>query len=276
MKFSTAARYGFAILIAFTLTAGLARADLILTAPPRESSEDGKDIYGPLAAHLSQLLGTKVVYKHPEGWPQYTRAMRAGEYDIVFDGPHFVSWRMEHVGHIPLVRLPGNLVFHLVAKADDDGVNGPDDLAGRRICGIAPPNLGTMAVIRQFPNAARQPVIVPVKGGFQGVFNGLDQGRCRAAVLRTQFYDKALSEDDRKKLKIIATSAKYPNQALSAGPNVTQEQKQKIIASLTGDGASAAQGIFERFARNASKFQNTDTEEFKGHNLLLEGVIWGW
>lgn len=276
MNLTTTVRRGLALFALLLLTTGFARADLILTAPPRESAERGQAIYGPLAAHLSELFGIKVVYKHPEGWPQYTRAMRAGEYDLVFDGPHFVAWRMEHVQHVPLVRLPGTLVFHLVAKADDQDVQSPDDLAGRRVCGIAPPNLGTMAVIRQFPNPARQPVIVPMKGGFKGVYKGLEEGRCRAAVLRTQFYDKGLSDEQRAGLRIIATSAKYPNQAISAGPNVTDEQKNKLVESMTGPGATAAQPIFDRFARNAKQFQAVEVDEFKGHNLLLEGVIWGW
>lgn len=276
MNLSTAARYGIVALLAFFVMAGAARADLIFTAPPRESTDDGKDIYGPLAAHLTELLGTKVVYKHPEGWPQYTRAMREGKYDLVFDGPHFTAWRMEHVQHKVLVRLPGQLVFHLLAKADDNEIQSPADLAGRRVCGLAPPNLATMAVIRQFPNPARQPVIVPTKGGVPGVFKALQEGNCRAAVVRTQFYDKALDDAQRASVKILATSAKYPNQSISAGPNVTAEQKQKIVESLTGDGAVAAKGIFERFARNASKFQVADPAEFKDVNLLLEGVIWGW
>lgn len=276
MKVSTAVRFGIALLAMFWFTIGAARADLVLTAPPRESTAKGMEVYGPLADHLSKLLGTKVVYQHPDGWPQYTRAMRAGEYDLVFDGPHFTSWRMEHVKHQVLVRLPGQLVFHLVAKADDDGVQSPDDLAGKRVCGIAPPNLATMSVIRQFPNPARQPVIVPAKGGVPGVFKSLQEGRCRAAVVRTQFYDKVLNDEQRASIKILATSAKFPNQSISAGPNVTAEQQQKIIESLTGDGAEAARGIFARFARDATKFQRADPDEFKGVNLLLEGVIWGW
>ena len=276
MKLSIVVRNSIALCATLLFAVGAARADLILTAPPRETAAAGNDIYGPLAAHLSTLLGTKVTYQHPGTWPQYTRAMRAGEYDVVFDGPHFTSWRMQHVQHEVLVRLPGQLVFHVVAKANDDGIQASEDLAGLRICGVAPPNLGTMAVIRQFPNAARQPVIVPAKGGFKGVYQALESDRCRAAVLRTQFYDKGLSDEQRAGLKIVATSAKFPNQSISAGPNVTAEQKRKIAESLMGDGAQAAKPIFERFARNASKFQAAEEQEFIGHNFLLEGVIWGW
>ena len=65
--------------------------DLILTAPPREKPEAGQKLYGPIASYLTKLLGKKVVYKHPQNWLNYQHEMRHDKYDIVFDGPHFIS-----------------------------------------------------------------------------------------------------------------------------------------------------------------------------------------
>lgn len=254
-----------------------AQAEYVFTAPPRESPDKGQAMYGPIARHFSDLLGTPVRYEHPQNWPVYTREMRAGSYDLVFDGPHFVSWRIAHVEHQALVKLPGTLVFHLLAGADDSEIQEADDLAGKRICGIAPPNLGTMTVITQFPNPARQPVIVPVKGGFGGVIKAFEAGRCRGAVLRTQFYDKKLSKEQKAALKILSTSSALPNQAISAGPTVSDEHKQVIVKSFTSEqGAQAANGLFNRFARKAKAFEAANNDQFEGHNQLLEGVIWGW
>ncbi|MDH5777459.1 MAG: phosphate/phosphite/phosphonate ABC transporter substrate-binding protein, partial [Gammaproteobacteria bacterium] len=70
-----------------------------MTAPPRESKEAGNKLYTPLANHLSKLLNAKVVYQHPGNWLNYQRDMREDKYDIVFDGPHFISWRLEHLKH---------------------------------------------------------------------------------------------------------------------------------------------------------------------------------
>lgn len=265
-----------AFIALFTAFAGTASADYVLTAPPRESPAQGAATYGPLAARLSELLGTPVIYRHPETWPKYTSAMRDDAYDLVFDGPHFVSWRMAHIGHQVLVQLPGSLVFHIVVRADDAAIEKVADLAGEKICGIAPPNLGTLAVIKQFPNPARQPVIVPVRGGFQGVYKAFADGRCRAAVLRTQFYDKKLDDAQRAAVRIVTTSSPLPNQALSASSRVSDEHKARIVAALTGEDAVAAKPIFERFAREATAFEASDPARFQGHNLLLEGVIWGW
>jgi len=68
-----------------------AQAELVLSAPPRESFKAGNKLYGPLAEHLTKLLGQKVTYKHPENWLHYQRELRNDVYDIVFDGPHFIS-----------------------------------------------------------------------------------------------------------------------------------------------------------------------------------------
>ena len=126
--------------------------DLILTAPPRESAEAGQKIYGPIAAHLTKLLGSKVVYEHPANWIAYQRDMRNDKFDIVFDGPHFVSWRIAHLGHQVLVKLPGNLQFVLLTDKDSKKYNKADDLIGKNICGISPPNLSTLSVLDYYRN----------------------------------------------------------------------------------------------------------------------------
>jgi hypothetical protein len=61
-----------------------------------------------------------VRYEHPGNWLHYQRNLRNDMYDIVFDGPHFASWRMEHLEHDMLVKLPGNLQFYLLTGADND------------------------------------------------------------------------------------------------------------------------------------------------------------
>ncbi len=100
-----------------------ARADLLLTAPPRESVADGQKQYGPLAEKLTQILGEKVTYQQPKGWLFYQRDMRADKFDIVFDGPHFISWRIKRFGHTPVAKLPGTLVFIVVTEKGAKGFN---------------------------------------------------------------------------------------------------------------------------------------------------------
>jgi len=179
----------FSVLLASTLaTFRASHAELILTAPPRETAEVGKKTYGPLAEYLSTLLGEKVTYVHPYSWLEYQRDVRKDVYDIVFDGPHFVSWRMEHLKHDVLVKLPGTLEFVIVANKDDSEVAKMDDLIGKYICSFPPPNLAALIIINQFPNPVRQPEIWGVSGSFKNVYQALQDQKCSAAVFRSNFY----------------------------------------------------------------------------------------
>ncbi len=252
--------------------------DLILTSPPREQKEAGEKDYGQLAEHLTKLLNKKVVYEHPGNWLNYQREMRDDKYDIVFDGPQFISWRMEHLGHEVLVKLTGVLQFVMVAEANDAEVNQPEDLIGKKICAISPPNLSILSVLAAFPNPVQQPVVKGVGGGMGGVFKTFGKSDCRAWVYRNTFYSRKMTDEDRAKVKVIFTSKALPNQAISVSKRLSDRDKSLIIQSLTfGDGVKISQPILKRFGDKDSKaFVPAKADEYRGHNLLLEGVIFGW
>ena len=251
--------------------------DLILTAPPREKPADGQKQYGPLADYLTKLLGRKVVYLHPAGWLEYQRDMREDKYDIIFDGPHFISWRIAHLGNEVLVRLPGTLEFYLIAKKSDDKLNSINDMIAQEFCGINPPNLATLSILTAFDNPVRQPVIKGIRGGAATVYKAFMDGQCPAAVVRAKFFTKVLKEDQRAKLKIIYASKPFPDQAISVSKRVTAREKSLMVQALTiGDGVKATQPIVKRFGGKATHFIPAKQADYVGMNNLLEGVIFGW
>ncbi|MEJ2142754.1 MAG: PhnD/SsuA/transferrin family substrate-binding protein [Gammaproteobacteria bacterium] len=250
---------------------------LILTAPPRESAEAGKKLYGPIADHLTALLGSKVVYEHPGNWIAYQRDMRNDKYDIVFDGPHFVSWRIAHLGHQVLVKLPGHLQFVLLTDKDNSKYSKADDLIGKNICGISPPNLSTLSVLDYYRNPVRQPVIKGVKGGMGKVYKSLVAGKCEAAVLRTAFHSKKLTNEQRAGMKQLFLSQKMPNQAISVSARISPQARRKIAESLTmGNGVASTSGILKRFGGKAKTFIHASNSEYQTQTALLEGVNFGW
>jgi ABC-type phosphate/phosphonate transport system substrate-binding protein len=251
--------------------------DLILTAPPREKPAAGQKQYGPLANYLSKLWGKKVVYKHPGNWLNYQRDMRDDKYDIIFDGPHFIAWRMLHLGHEVVVRLPGTLEFYLIANKSDEELKSIDNMIAKRFCGIPPPNLATLSILAAFPNPVRQPVIKGIRGGAPAVYKAFLKKECRAAVLRVEYYKKKLKEEARTKLKIIYASKVFPDQAISVSKRVTAREKSMMVQALTnGDGIKATQPIVKRFGGKAKHFIPAKHADYVGHNSLLEGVIFGW
>jgi len=260
----------------FVLQPVVSKAELIFSAPPREKPDVGQNIYGPIAESLSVMLGEKVTYKHPRDWLSYSMKMRRGDYDLVFDGPQFASWRMTHIQHVPLVRLKGHLGFYIVTKKDS-GLNNIQDLVAKKICGLASPNLATISMLREFKNPVRQPLFVETKGGMKGVFNKLKSGKCVAAVMRDGFFKNKLPDDVRAQYKIIWKSIRMPNQTITASKRIPAQLRDQITASLTtARGAEGASGLFKRFSKKSKQFVVSKEPEYNELNMLLEGVVWGW
>lgn len=250
---------------------------LILTGPPRETPEAGMKMYGPIAAHLTESLGVPVTYKHPGNWLRYHRDMRSDKYDIVFDGPHFMAWRIEHLGHEALVKLPGKLQFMLVYPKDGEKFKHPDDLIGKKICGLS--NLSTLSILDYYRNPVRQPIMKGVKGGMKKVYTTLidKKSKCSAGVLRTAFFKKKLKKEQQAKLETLILSKAMPNQGITVSQRVSQKFKDIIATSLTiGKGVASTKNLRKRFAGKAKGMLPTKPKEYDGFNMLLEGIIFGW
>lgn len=253
-------------------------AELVFSAPPRESMQAGIDLYGPLVDHLSELLGEKVAYQYPKNWLQYQRDLRKGKYDIVFDGPHFVSWRMAHLDHEVLVKLPGKFEFLVVTETKSASIRNIKDLIGKKICAIPPPNLATLMTINLFRNPVRQPIIWGVKGGYGRVFEAFENRECSAMVLGSDYYRKKLRAVHRAGKTILYKSKPMPNQAMSVSRKINKIDRLRIIRSLTlGRGKAISTPIANRFGgKKARPFVAATKKEYQRHRILLEDVVFGW
>lgn len=252
-----------------------AQAELIFSAPPRENADKGKETYGPLVNFLSYVIGERVVYEHPDGWVEYSNNMRNGHYDIVFDAPHFGAWRMKHISHTPVARLPGSLGFVVVAKKGDKKIKKIKDLLSLKICALASPNLGTVTFYNLLENPIYQPRMHEVKGGFKSVFKAFKEGKCDAAVLRDSFYYK-MDPRDKKNLAVVTASKPIPNQTITISPRL-RAKKELISRNLVSiEGKKAAANMIKRFGGNGENLKRVSTNEFENLDSLLTGVVWGW
>ncbi len=248
-----------------------AHADLVFAAPPRETGAQGSVAYEPIADFLTKLTGQKVVYTHADNWLSYQSGMRKGAYDIVFDGPQFIAWRMVHLQHVPLVKLPGQLGFVVIVKKGEQRIKTMGDLAGRTLCGFAPPNLATLTAQYEFPNPSRQPLIIETKS-FKDAYNGVLAGKCNAAVIQAKLF--ASLDAEAQAARVIFTSKPLPNQAFSVGPKITTEMRAKIVQGLKSPaGMQATQALLEQF--KASEWMPATPEEYQGLDVLLRDV-WGF
>lgn len=252
-------------------------ADIVLTAPPRESVDAGAKLYEPLAVSLSELLGEKVTYQHPGSWHNYQKQLQNDEYDIVFDGPHFAAWRMSSLSAKPLVRLPGNLRFVLVTPVSEKNITEVKNLIGKPVCTLPSPNLGALTLYTMYPNPVTQPDFKPVKGGFKQVTKELLKGNCRGAIMRSSFYYKKLPKEVREKFKVLKESSPIINQGITVSRRVSKIAQSKMLRALTTQsGTEAMRPILDRFAHKANAFVPARQEEYVGKNMLYDNMVYGW
>jgi ABC-type phosphate/phosphonate transport system substrate-binding protein len=242
-------------------------AEYIFTAPPRESVDRGNEIYRPIAEYLSESTGKKFTYRHPGDWSEYSRGMQNNEYDLAFDGPHFVSWRIKNINHDVILKLPQLHFWRVVAAKNNKSVHTIDDLIGKKVCAPKSPNFGMLTMMSHFSNPDRQPIHIITKGWKDG-FNGVVDGKCEAAVLPKTNHKKF--DTKLTKTKAIHTHLPYPNQAITAGPDLPSSVKVQVQGLLLKkEGQLALSNLRDRFTRGAS-LVSAENEEYEGISMVLK------
>lgn len=243
---------------------------LVFTAPPRESPEQGQAIYGPIADYLTQMTGRRITYRHPGTWGVYRSEMLSGNYDLVFDGPHFNAWRAERMAHNVLVKAPKEHEFAIIARADQPYTK-LSQMAGRTFCAHAPPNLGTLVLLSQFDNPSRQPMIINTKG-WENIYRGVAAGQCAGAIIPSAVLKQL---DASKQMKVLYRSQPMPNQAFSAGPRVPPEDQRRIAEALLAPQALAPTARLRETFKIGERFAAASNREFAGIGAFLKNE-WGY
>jgi len=258
----------------FTYSNNVFADELIFSAPPRGSEENERAMYEPLAKAMSKAIGKEVKYVHPNGFLEYSVKMQKGEYDIVFDGPHFSQWRVENLKHSILVNLPENLQFVVIMQKLNNKVNTMHDLVYNTVCAQMTPQLGTLMLLENYTEHAAEPQLHLVKGE-EKVFSDFKKGECSAAVLRDKRFYK-MSDTDRAQYKVVYKSNVAPNDAITVDNKITKEQRMALIKLLTNpEEMKVAKPIFDKFSRNAVAFDRADPQKFDGLDQLLS-LSFGW
>ena len=251
------------------MTNGNLRSTWIFSAPPRGTQAEEDALYRPVVEYLSRVTGKQVEYKHASNWLVYSRDMALGQYDMVFDGPHFNGWRQARLQHTPILKLPEDFVFVVVSRKDDTKITDMKQLAGRTVCAHAPPNLGTLTLLSRFDNPARQPQIVETQG-WKGAYDGLMQGKCAATVLPIKNLKKF---DSAGRTHILYRHRALPNQAISAGPQIPADMQQKIATALVSpEGQAITRKLLDVYAAKA--FVPAQAEEYAGLGDLLKDTLY--
>jgi hypothetical protein len=246
---------------------------LVFSAPPRETEEEGIRTYQPVAEFLSRIIGKTIVYKHPSDWLTYQTQMQRGSYDLVFDGPHFNSWRISKLQHSALVKIAGEHVFAVVVRKDDNRITDIKQLAGQKVCGMNPPNLGTLAVLGEFDNPARQPLIMNNVGWAKAYEGVVFEKKCTAAIVPMSNLKKFSNNENL--VRIVYKTKVLPNQAFSAGPRISTADQARIAAALISQEGSPALARLISVHGTDKGLAYASKEDYAGLDVYLKDT-WGY
>lgn len=244
---------------------------VVFSTAPTHSPEEVRRLYKPLVSFLSKVTDRQFVVEPADNFIEYSNNMRAGKYDMLFDGPHLVAWRMVHLGHTPVARLPGEIKIVVVAKKDSPVDTMQDLEVGRnKVCAFASPNMLTMAFLSYFPNPSRQPVLLRAQG-FKQIEQCVLKGHGEVAVLR----DRLWSKMDQTSLKLIAAPERgYPERTFSLSRKLDVKLRDRIAeAMLSEEGQQAMQPILKRFKKD--RLEKVAASDYIGLDNLL-GTVWGF
>lgn len=254
-----------------TILPAVEEQPLVFGTAPTSSVAQTRKAYASMIDYLSRSIGRKIVLSPAENYHEYQVKMREGEYDLAFDGPPFVAWRIERMGHVPLVKLPADIRI-IVIKREDSKYTSLEELGIHNVatCVVPPPNTLTLIFLNYFPHPARQPNLLPIEG-FKNIENCLRSGKGEVGVFRDMYWKRM----DQTGLKVLfEPGIGYPERTISAGPKVSPEMRRKIIDALTSDeGAAASKDILSRFQRD--KFVKAVQKDFEGQAEMLRPV-WGF
>lgn len=256
--------------LALSIQPSFAQDEYVFGFPPREGEAKAVAVYQPIADLLSKATGKKFVLRYHDNWLSYQSAMQRDQFDLIFDGPHFIGWRQTKLQHTPLVRLDGNLTFAVVTKKENTRIKGVKNLNGRKFCGMAPPNLATLSIFAEFDNPARQPVLMRAQS-FKDSFDDVINGRCEAAVVQVAMVEKF---DKNQQTAIVFKSRPLPNQGFTVSKRVPADMQRQIRTALLSEEGKVATAKL-RAEYNNRDLIPSDKPEFEGLGVLLRDV-WGF
>jgi hypothetical protein len=255
-----------ALLLALT---SVVRADLILSSPARLPKDQETAIYQPIAALLTRVTGEQIVYRHPGSYLMYRRDMHDGRYDVVFDGPAFVDWRRERLGHRLVARLDRGLAFVVMARQDNPRAPTLAALVDKPLCGYAPPHIATLTILAEY-DPARLPRLMLTES-FEEAYYGVATGKCEAGILPVQ--QLAALDRDNRLMRTVFTSRPIPNQAFTVSARL-QRHAGTIAKALTDPAnRKALQPLLDGF--KAQAVVPVDEADYRGMRRLLKDE-WGF
>lgn len=244
-----------------SLTPGGALAqELRLGVLPRLSAAELQAMYTPLADHLSQRLGKKVVVVVPKDFAAFEDALRRGEYHLAFANPYIYVKARKDLDLAPLAlaaeKKAGAKFRGIFIARKDSGIQSLADLKGKPVIFVDEDSLaGYLAQALALKRAGIDPltgvVRLPYGKKHDNVAMAVFNRAAAAGGIREDDLDKMQGKVDLAQLTVIARTEEFPNWPLFATPALDAATRDQVKAALVSlaEGAPALEAAkLKRFA----------------------------
>ncbi|GJM09980.1 MAG: hypothetical protein DHS20C11_22560 [Lysobacteraceae bacterium] len=251
------------VLLLITCLPGVCLAERFqLVMQPVHTPERAAEVYRPLVEYLNTSTSHDFELVTPRNFHHYWKDVRTGNYgDFAFDDAHFVDFRRQRYGYVPLVKSAEPTSFTLVAMPDtaDQGLK---MLVGRKVVTMPSPSLGSLLLGQWYSNPLQQPHLTSEAWSWRDAVEIVFSWDADAAMVPTwlaQQYPNLLP---------MRTTDDYPGAAITAAPTVPANVRQQVIDALLAlDENSDAYEVLVEL--NISRFIAASESEYNGYESLL-------
>lgn len=257
--------------LVLALCTGLAAApasaeEFRLVVQPIIDRDATRKAFAPLAEYLSKASGHTITLKTAYDYADFWLLMKNGShYDLIFDAPFYVDYRIKYQKHVPLAKVPGLVSYSLVTLSST-GIFEPAELIGKKIATLTPPAPGGLVMFKMFPNPSRQPYIHPVRSA-EDAMKLLLAGKVVAAMVPTPLAAQAMAQG--KEISTVATTEQTPHMTITASPKIDEATRKKIAVALI-DAAKTPEGRAMLQQIGFEGFEPTTPALYHGYSKYLE------
>ena len=255
-----------ALVASTLLPAGSASAaEYRLAVEPSVSPEQAAEVYEPLINYLNRSTGQHFQLVLARDYHAYWRDLRdAAPVDFAFDEAHFVDYRIQFHGFVPVARTAEPTVYALIALADYEGEDARALIAKPVAC-MAAPSLGFALLTQLYHNnPLAQPIVrseaASWRDAVQMVFGGEAEGAIVPAHLAEEFYN----------LPTLALTEPLPGRAFTAAPTVPADVVAAVAKAL--ETLHEDPDLYNVLAElGATRFVPATAAEYAGNEKILSG-----
>lgn len=256
---------GLALLFLLASASESMAARYRLAVEPVYPPDQAEEVYKPLIEYLNRSTGHQFELVLSRNYHTYWRELRQNNpVDFSFDEPHFVDFRIQRFGFIPVVRNEQPTVYALLGQPELEGKDA-DALIGRPVACMPSPSLGFALLAEMYENnPLAQPDIRSEvsswRDGVQMLFAGEVEGALVPAFLAETYYN----------LPTLARSKPLPGKAFTASPKVPEADVAAVAKALQSLHEDPA--LYDVLAEiGATRFLPATADEYAGQEKILSG-----